>query len=78
MRIRNEIFEIKGAPLEGLNPLPKFRSRTPTIHKSGYRLPAYLKESLGTYTKVLPYLMQDRYSRKRNLLKLNSFVLEND
>ena len=77
MKVKQEIFEIKGAPLEGLNPLPKFRSRKPQEHKTSDRFPAYLKEDLGTYTKVLPYLMQDRYSRKREVLKLKSFVLEN-
>ena len=77
MKIKNEIFEIRGAPLEGLNPLPKFRRRKPDMHKTSDRFPAYLKEDLGTYTKVLPYLMQDRYSRKRLPLKLKSFVLEN-
>ena len=78
MKIKNEIFEIRGAPLEGLNPLPKFRRRKPDMHKTSDRFPAYLKEDLGTYTKVLPYLMQDRYSRRRDLLKLKSFVLENE
>ncbi len=78
MKIKTEIFEIRGAPLEGMNPLPKFRSRKPNTHKTSERFPAYLKEDLGTYTKVLPYLMQDRYSRRRDLLKLKSFVLENE
>ena len=78
MKIRTEIFTIKGAPLEGTNPLPAFRSRKPADHQTSDRFPESLKESLGTYTKVLPYLMQDRYSRKRLPLKLKSFVLEND
>lgn len=78
MKVKSEIFEIRGAPLEGLNPLPNFRSRKPQLHKTSDRFPDYLKETLGTYTKVLPYLMQDRYSRRRDLLKLKSFVLENE
>jgi len=28
MKIKREIFEIKGAPLKGVNPLPTFRNRT--------------------------------------------------
>jgi hypothetical protein len=77
MNIRLETFDILGAPLEGENPLPRFRARKPAIHKYSERFPHELRESLGTHTKVLPYLMQDRYSRKRLPLKIKSFVLEN-
>ena len=77
MKIRSEIFEIPGAPLEGVNPLPSFRKRGPTSAGTTERFPAKLKETLGCDNKVLPYLMQDRYSRKRLPLKLKSFVLEN-
>jgi len=77
MKIRSEIFEIPGAPLEGVNPLPSFRSRNPVSSSTTDRFPAKLKETLGRDIKVLPYLMQDRYSRKRLPLKLKSFVLEN-
>lgn len=78
MKIRTEVFEIPGAPLEGLNPLPQFRSRKPAEYRCSDRFPAKLRETLGTYNKVLPYLMQDRYSRRRDILKLKSFVLENE
>lgn len=78
MRIRNEIFNIKGAPLEGLNPLPKFRARKPSVAKTDEDFPEIYKESLGYQSKVLPYLMQDRYTRRRDDLKLKSFVLENE
>ena len=77
MKIRSEIFEIPGAPLEGVNPLPSFRSRNPVSSSTTDRFPAKLKETLGRDIKVLHYLMQDRYSRKRLPLKLKSFVLEN-
>ena len=75
MKIKTEIMEILGAPLEGLNPLPKFRSRKPASFAITERFPEKLRETLGAYNKVLPYLMQDRYSRKRLPLKLKSFVL---
>ena len=78
MKIRSEIFEIPGAPLEGVNPLPSFRGRHAGISGTTERFPEKLKETLGTNTKVLPYLMQDRYSRKRLPLKLKSYVLENE
>ncbi|MBR2949834.1 MAG: DUF5107 domain-containing protein [Lachnospiraceae bacterium] len=78
MKIRTEIFTIKGAPLEGTNPLPAFRNRKPDVPVTSDRFPEHLKTTLGTNTKVLPYLTQDRYSRKRLPLKLKSFVLENE
>ncbi len=78
MKIRSEIFEIKGAPFEGLNPLPKFRARRNAPAKTDEAFPAELKKDLGNLEKVLPYLTQDRYSRKRDTLRLKSFVLENE
>ena len=77
MKIKNEIFEIPGAPLEGMSPLPAFRRHGPVSAGTTERFPQKLKETLGCDNKVLPYLMQDRYSRKRLPLKLRSFVLEN-
>jgi hypothetical protein len=41
-------------------------------------MPDELKTDLGTITKVLPYLMQDRYNRKREVKGLKSVVLENE
>ena len=78
MKITTEIFEIPGAPLEGVNPLPKFRTRKPAKIKADENFPDFLKTDGAYQTKVLPYLTQDRYSRKRDLLKLKSVVLEND
>lgn len=78
MKIKKEVFEIRGTALEGVNPLPRFRARKPNVVATGENFPEYLKESLGYQTKVLPYMMQDRYSRKRDVLKLKSFVLENE
>lgn len=78
MKIKTEILEIFGAPLEGLNPLPKFRSRKPSSFNTTERFPEELKKTLGGHTKVLPHLMQDRYSRKRLPLKLKCFTLENE
>lgn len=78
MRIKNEIFEIRGAALEGLNPLPRFRARKMNKVETDEAFPEHLKETIGCMTKVLPYLRQDRYSRKRDVLGLKSFVLENE
>ena len=78
MIIREEIKVIKGAPLEGVNPLPKFRSRKANSCKTLKDFPERLKEGSGYQQKVLPYTLQDRYSRKRIPLKLKCFVLENE
>ncbi len=78
MKFSNEILTIPGAPLEGENPLPKFRARKPSYPKVADDMPEEMKDGLGTHVKVLPYTMQDRYSRKRIPLKLKCLVLENE
>ena len=77
MKVKTEILTVKGAPLEGVSPLPSFRSRRSQSFKTTERFPEELKATLGSHTKVLPHLMQDRYSRKRLALKLKCLVLEN-
>ena len=78
MKFSNEILTIPGAPLEGENPLPKFRARKPSMPAITDDLPDDMRVGLGTHVKVLPYTMQDRYSRKRIPLKLKCLVLENE
>lgn len=69
---------IPGAPLEGESPLPAFRARKPSIATTVGEFPEKLLDGLGTHVKVLPYTVQDRYSRKRLPLKLKRFILENE
>ena len=76
--IKETIKIINGAPLEGVNPLPKFRGRKPNVPKTGEGFPKELKETLGCHTKTLPYTVQDRYSRKRIPLRLKCITLENE
>ena len=78
MKIICEIFEIPTAPMGGVNPLPQFRSRKPNVFLADDSLPDELKADLGNVTKVLPYLTQDRYNRKRVVKGLKSIVLENE
>lgn len=78
MKIKQEVFEIKGYALEGLNPLPAFRPRKMVERTVTDRMPEDLKVGIGTETKPMPYLLQDRVSRKLTNLKLKSFVLENE
>lgn len=78
MKIRCELFEIPTAPMGGVNPLPQFRQRKPSFGETSENFPDELKVDLGNITKVLPYLMQDRYNRDRKIKGLKSVVLENE
>ena len=66
MKIRNEIFEIRGSAIEGENPLPAFRARKFAVSNHTEDFPDALKEGLAHVAKPLPYLVQDRYGRGRN------------
>ena len=77
MKIKHEAFQIKGAPLNGLNPLPKFRDHKKPSVKTDEAFPEELKKGIGCQGKVLPYLMQDRYTQEKKPLTLKSYVLEN-
>ncbi len=77
MEIKVVEREISGAPLEGENPLPKFRN--PKVRESNISetYPENLKKDLGATVKVLPYTLKDRYSRKRIPMQIKACVLEN-
>ncbi len=72
---------IPGARLGDENPLPHFRAtateRSVTCHAS---LPAEKRHLLGWETgfRVLPYRMQDTYSRQRAPLTFEAAILENE
>ena len=77
MSVKVKVMTIPGAPLEGLNPLPVFHSKV-LLRKTGYeKLPVEMQQDLGTRMRVLPYRMQDRYSRKRLPMKMKTIVMEN-
>ena len=79
--LRVENLTLPGALLGGENPLPFFRdpavSREVGVLDS---LPLEKRENLGWETafRVLPYRMQDRYTRQRQPLTFRSIVLENE
>jgi tetratricopeptide (TPR) repeat protein len=79
--LRLENLSISGAPLGEENPLPFFRdpavNRTVRVTDS---FPQTKLEYLGWETgfRVLPYRMQDQYSRQRKPLTFRSIVLENE
>ncbi|WP_227013998.1 DUF5107 domain-containing protein [Paenibacillus psychroresistens] len=81
MKVRMSSLTIEGALIEGENPLPMFRSRD--HHREVFVNENYVDEhklNLGNDTgeRYLPYRMQDRYSRAREMLELKTVVLEND
>ena len=81
MQIRYTDILLPSANLGGVNPLPFFRSE-----KTDLDIPydetftpeeAHLLGYSGG-TRVLPYLMQDRYDRNRTKQNVRAVVLEND
>ncbi|MDD3141084.1 MAG: DUF5107 domain-containing protein [Lachnospiraceae bacterium] len=81
MSISTKVLSIQGAPLTGENPLPMFRDRNKSKHpKNNGTLQKEDLELFGYETgfRVLPYPMQDRYSRKKESLQLKLIVLENE
>ena len=78
MAVKIKIMTIPGAPLKGLNPLPMFHNKNFMPYKTAEEFPDELKKDLGARTLKLPYKMQDRYSRKRQLLKMKTIVMENE
>ena len=78
MSFRETVLNINGAPLEGESPLPKFRNRKPNVPKALGDFPEGLLEGSGCQQRVLPYTVQDRYSRVRVPMRLKCFVLENE
>ena len=84
MLIHTSYLKILGSPLEGENPLPIFRSAQPDLKVEEVRGRHQLKSEdhllLGQNTahRVLPYFIQDRYSRKRSPIKLKTIIVENN
>ncbi|MEF9941410.1 MAG: DUF5107 domain-containing protein [Lachnospiraceae bacterium] len=81
MHITSGFLTIQGAPLQGTNPLPLFRNREKNQFpkSNGTLLPEDL-EYFGYESgfRILPYTMQDRYSRNKETLQIPSIVLENE
>lgn len=76
-----EKLTLPGAPLGEENPLPFFRSPEPDLPVNRLdSLPADKQVLFGWETglRVLPYRMQDNYTRQRRPLTLDTLVLENE
>jgi len=80
-QLRCESLTIPGAPLGDENPLPFFRDPRVNLEiKAHASLPDNKREYLGWETafRVLPYRMQDNYTRTRIPLTFRSIILENE
>jgi hypothetical protein len=78
--IRIATMKIDGAPLEGENPLPIFRDMKQDIDISYIEpFPEEKKRKFGENVgyRVLPYRLQDRFTRKRIPLQFKMIVMEN-
>ena len=71
MPISVQIMTIPGAPVEGVNPLPMFHYKGEIDFPAAPDFPAEMRIDLGNRSPILPYKMQDRYSRKRIPLRRN-------
>lgn len=69
---------IQGAPLEGLNPLPMFHKKKSETFRTAADFPEEISRDLGARTRILPYRMQDRYSRKLVPMEIKTIVMENE
>lgn len=81
MNIATGFLVIQGAPITGTNPLPVFRDRQQTLSpRSNGTLSEDELKYFGFETgfRVLPYRMQDRYTRQKQTLKLPTVILENN
>ncbi|MDQ8735141.1 DUF5107 domain-containing protein [Paenibacillus sp. LHD-38] len=81
MRVYKSTIRIEGAAIEGVNPLPMFRNNNHhrEVNDNG-TLTEELRTKIGYETgeRYLPYRIQDRYSRTRTTLLLETIILEND
>ena len=77
MKFTNDIMTIGGSPI-GESPLPKFRNREPSRYYAEGEFPKELLDSAGVHFRVLPYTVQDRFSRELVQLNLKRFTLENE
>ncbi|MEK7767315.1 MAG: DUF5107 domain-containing protein, partial [bacterium] len=80
-RLRQDSYAIEAAALEAENPLPAFRAPEPDrAVPCAESLPAEERTGLGwaAGTRVLPYRMQDAYTRLRRPVRLPALILENE
>lgn len=81
MSLYTETISIQGSSLGEENPLPRFKNSNRS-HPSNYDKTFLPKDKVlfgyETGFRVLPYRMQDSYSRNREQMDLKTIVLENE
>lgn len=80
-QLRVEPYTLMGAPLGAENPLPVFRNPDPDLSFHLLDSVPQGKRNLAGWQagfRVLPYRMQDNYSRERSLISFKAVVLENE
>lgn len=71
-------MRIRGSMPKGTNPLPAFRRDLRFgIFQTAEGFPPEVAEDLGNAPRILPYGVQDRYGRERELVELKTVVMEN-
>ena len=81
MKITTDKIKIKGTALGRSNPLPMFKSQertAPCSYDDSFKEEDKKLFGYETGFRVLPYKMQDNYSRNRDELELNEIILENE
>lgn len=81
MSITTGFLTLQGTKLQGENPLPLFRDRNKNKSPGNDgTLQTEDLEYLGYESgfRILPYTMQDRYTRQKETIQLKSIVLENE
>ena len=81
MKVTLSNLNIKGVELLDPNPLPMFRERNPDGYSNCDDTLTEEEKSLLNYEtnfRVLPYCMQDKYTRNKKPMNLKVAILEND
>ena len=81
MRLYVSSFSIQGVVLGKENPLPIFKDQVedrPLTHDGSFSAAEEYLFGCQTGKKILPYKMQDRYTRDRSIQMVKTIVLEND
>ncbi len=80
MSVKRGILELPGSLLGSENPLPVFRDPD---HNPKRKAEGFSEEQMNLYgyctgSRVLPYKMQDNYTRDRSTVVLKTFEMENE
>ncbi|GKX29675.1 hypothetical protein SH1V18_21550 [Vallitalea longa] len=81
MSIYKDKLYIQGNIPIGENPLPMFRDMVknrPVVENGTFKEEHKIKFGYETGRRVLPYRMQERYTRDRRLVDIDTIVFEND